>query len=88
MELPKVGGMFKKDQEIVVIESIKSAVDVYCPVSGKVIEVNEELKSKPELISKSPLKDGWLFKLEISDKKELDELMNQQEFKKFIGLEG
>ncbi len=88
VDLPSIGQQFKKDQEVAVIESVKSAADVYCPVSGKIIEVNSILESKPELVSKNPLNKGWLFKIEIFNKSELDTLMEYDEFKKFINEEG
>lgn len=87
VELPETGKEFKKGQEIAVIESVKTAADVYCPVSGNVIEINPELESNPELISKSPLSSGWLFKIEITDPGELDSLMDQTQFKKHINEE-
>jgi len=88
VELPEIGKEFSKGEEIAVIESVKTAADAYCPVSGKVIEINLKLESSPELISKSPLSDGWLFKIEIRDLSELDALMDQDEFKKHINEEG
>lgn len=88
VELPEVGKEFKKGEEIAVIESVKTAADVYCPVSGKVIEINSKLESSPELVSKSPLSEGWLFKIEIKDMSELDALMDQAKFKKHINEVG
>jgi glycine cleavage system H protein len=87
VELPGVGKTFARGEEAAVIESVKSAADVYCPVSGKVIEVNSKVESNPELVSKSPMGEGWLFKIEISDKSELDSLMDDKEFKKHINEE-
>lgn len=88
VELPEVGKEFNKGEEIAVIESVKTAADVYCPVSGKVIEINKKLESSPELISKSPLADGWLFRIEIKDGSELDSLMDTDKFKKHINEVG
>ena len=88
VELPEIGKKFKKDEEAGLIESIKTAADIYCPVGGKVIEINEKLGSEPELVSKSPLSEGWLFKIEITDMKELDSLMEPDQFKKYINEEG
>lgn len=88
VELPEVGKEFKKGEEIAVIESVKTAADVYCPVSGKVIEINSKLESSPELVSKSPFSDGWLFKIEIRDLNELDSLMDTDKFKKHINEVG
>jgi glycine cleavage system H protein len=88
VELPKVGNHYKQNSEAGVIESVKTASDVYIPVSGEIIEVNSELEKTPQLISNNPLDKGWLFKIRISDKRELDTLMNYEEFKKFINEEG
>ena len=88
VELPEVGKEFKKGEEIAVIESVKTAADVYCPLSGKVIEINSKLESSPELVSKRPLSDGWLFKIEIRDLNELDSLMDTDKFKKHINEVG
>jgi len=87
VELPEIGKIFAKSQEAAVIESVKSAADVYCPVGGKVIEVNSALESKPEFVSNSPLENGWLFKIEIADTSELAELMDREEFKKHLNEE-
>ena len=84
VDLPEVGKEFKKDEGIAVIESVKVASDVYTPVSGKVIEINKELENSAELISKSPLEEGWIFKIKIKDKSELESLMDYKEFLKFI----
>ena len=88
VELPEVGKEFKKSDEVALIESVKTAADVYCPVSGKVVEINKRLDQSPELVSKSPLGEGWLFKIEISDPGELDSLMDAGRFKKHISEEG
>lgn len=88
VELPKVGNHYKQNNEAGVIESVKTASDVYIPVSGEIIEVNSELEKAPQLISSNPLDKGWLFKIRISDKKELDMLMDYEEFKKFVNEEG
>lgn len=84
VELPKVGKSFNKGEEAAVVESVKSASDVYCPVSGRVIEVNSKVESEPGLVSKSSLNDGWLFKIEITEPAELDSLMDADEFRKHI----
>lgn len=88
VELPEVGKKFKRNEEAGLIESIKTAADIYCPVEGKVIEINTKLESEPELVSKSPLSEGWLFKIKIADMKEIDSLMDPDKFKKHINEEG
>jgi glycine cleavage system H protein len=88
VELPKKGKKFNKGDEAAVVESAKSAADVYCPVGGEVVEINSKLESSPELVSKNPLTDGWLFKIKITDISELESLMDYKEFKKFVHEEG
>lgn len=80
VELPQVGKQVKKGEEAVVLESTKAAADVYSPVSGTIVEVNTSLTQKPELVNNAPEKDGWLFKLNLIDAKELDALMDQDEY--------
>ena len=74
VELPKVGKMVKAQEEVCIIESTKSAIDVYSPVSGKIVEVNNRLIENISLINFSPEKEGWLFKVEAADLKELEGL--------------
>uniref|UniRef100_A0A7C3SNM5 Glycine cleavage system H protein n=1 Tax=Dictyoglomus turgidum TaxID=513050 RepID=A0A7C3SNM5_9BACT len=85
VDLPEIGKTVKQNDVLAVIESVKSASDVYSPISGKVIEVNEKLKEKPEIINEDPYHEGWIAKLEISNPNELDTLMNAEEYKKLIG---
>lgn len=84
VDLPQVGREVKKGDEVGVIESVKAASDIYTPVSGKIIEINDVLAEKPELISEDPLGKGWIFKIDISDSRELDSLMDHDNFKKFV----
>ncbi len=88
VELPEVGKKFAKGDEAAVVESAKSAADVFCPVGGEVIEVNSNLESNPEFVSKNPLTDGWLFKIKITEMDELESLMDYEEFKKHVHEEG
>jgi glycine cleavage system H protein len=76
VEVPKVGTTLKQKDACMVVESVKAAFDIYAPVSGKVTEVNTRLADEPQLVNQSPFGDGWLFKIEISDLKELDALMD------------
>jgi glycine cleavage system H protein len=85
VELPKIGDQVEKSKGAGVVESVKSVSDVYAPVCGKVTEVNGKLNSNPELVNKSPYKDGWMFKLKIEDKKELDALLAPQDYQKLVG---
>jgi glycine cleavage system H protein len=76
VELPQIGKKVKQGGEVAVVESTKAAADVYSPVSGEIKEVNHTLESTPELLNTSPEKDGWLFKIALSDPKELDSLID------------
>lgn len=80
IQLPKVGNKVKKEEEVVILESTKAAVDLYSPLSGKIIEVNQELIATPEKINRDPEKSGWLFKIEIKDTKEWDQLLTEQQY--------
>ena len=84
VDLPEIGKIVKKDDEVGVIESVKAASDIYTPVSGKITAINELLAEKPELISEDPLGEGWIFKIELSDASEMESLMDQEEFKNFV----
>ena len=80
IELPKVGQMVRLGDEVVVLESTKAAADVYAPVSGRVIKINEELAKTPDLINRAPESSGWLFQLECSDPHEFNRLMTLAEY--------
>ncbi len=83
VELPDEGEEYSKGEEMVVIESVKSVSDVEAPVSGKVVEVNETLEGEPEKINESPFDSGWLLKLDMEDKSELDTLLGETEYEEF-----
>ena len=85
VELPEVGREVAKGEEAIVVESVKAASDVYAPVSGKVTEVNSALSDDPSLVNRSPEEEGWLIRLTISDKSELDGLMDAASYKASIG---
>lgn len=84
VELPSVEEELVQFEEFGVIESVKAVSDVFMPVSGIVLEVNEELMDQPELINEDSYGVGWLIKIEIKDKSELDDLMDSSEYKEFI----
>ena len=85
-ELPAVGKNLSKGAEAAVVESVKAASEVYTPVSGKIIEVNPDLETTPDLVNSSPETKGWFFKIEISNPSELDMLMDEVAYKTFIGV--
>ncbi|HIC92073.1 MAG TPA: glycine cleavage system protein GcvH [Syntrophaceae bacterium] len=85
LELPEVGEEIVKDEAFSSIESTDEIVtDLYAPLSGVVIEVNEELIDTPELVNEDPYEDGWIIKLEISSKSELDELLLPDEYEEYV----
>lgn len=77
VDLPAVGSVAKATGEIAVVESVKAASDIYSPVSGEVVEVNSALQGSPDLINSSPLGEGWLYRLKLSDPAELDGLIDE-----------
>lgn len=76
VELPEVGDQLHAADEAGVVESVKAASDVYAPVSGEVIEINEDLEDAPETINGDPYGDGWFYKLKLKDAAELDDLLD------------
>ena len=87
VELPENGQHVHQGDELLVIESVKAASDVYAPVSGEVIAVNEELNESPEIINNDPYNDGWLCKLKLDDLAELEDLSSAQEYRETLGPE-
>ena len=81
IELPKVGQKVKAGEETVVIESTKAAADVYAPVSGTITAVNEELRTNPSSINQKAETSGWLYKIELTHPKELDDLLSQEQYR-------
>lgn len=81
IELPEVGREVSKGDEIAVVESCKAASDVYSPISGTIVEVNELLTDNPSMVNESPYEEGWLFKIEPSEEGELEELLNASDYK-------
>lgn len=84
VELPKVGERFKKEDKFGVIESVKSVSDLFMPVSGEILEVNERLSSEPELVNYDCYGDGWMIKVQLSDPAELDGAMTADQYKEFV----
>ncbi len=84
IELPEVDVNVDASDEIAVIESVKAAAELRSPVSGTVIEVNEELEDQPELVNENPTEDGWFCKLEMSSPEELDDLLNEDEYSEYV----
>ena len=76
VELPEVGAQLAAGDEAGVVESVKAASDIYAPLSGEVVAINEDLEDAPELVNSDPFGDGWFFRLKLSDQVELDELLD------------
>jgi len=84
VDLPKVGRKVKQGEACCVVESVKAAFDIYAPVSGEISAVNEALVKDPAAVNRSAHEDGWLFKVKVSDPKELDGLMDYKHYQDFI----
>lgn len=87
VELPEVGRNLDASEECAVVESVKAASDIYAPVSGEVIAINEELEDSPELINSDPYGDGWLFRVKLTDESDLEELLSATGYQSAIDEE-
>ena len=87
VELPEVGEMAAAGEEIGVVESVKAAADVYAPVSGTVVAVNENLEDAPELVNQDPYGDGWFYRLEVKDEAEIEELLDAAAYREHCDSE-
>ncbi len=84
VELPAVGDQATQSESVGTIEAVKAVSDLFSPVSGKVVEVNEKLNDDPETVNKDPYGDGWMVKIELSDTDELDNLLDAKAYKETI----
>ncbi len=84
VELPEIGKPIAKDGEAAVVESVKAASEVYAPLSGEVVEVNQALGDEPERVNSAPTGDGWFFKIRFGDPSELDGLMDEAAYLDFV----
>lgn len=85
VELPKVGSKFRQMQPMAIVDSVKASSDIYSPLSGEVVQVNDELSEHPEWINESPYELGWIVKIKPSKLEELDDLMTAGQYSEFIG---
>src|SRR5919199_2212606 len=85
IELPKVGSIFRHMQSMAIIDSVKASSDIYCAMSGEVVEVNEDLLEHPDWINQSPYKLGWIVKVKPSNLEEFNSLMTNEQYTKLIG---
>jgi glycine cleavage system H protein len=86
VELPQVGAKVARGANCAVVESTKAASEVYAPLAGEVLEANAELSAHPERVNQSPYKDGWIFKLRIANRSELDSLLARDAYAKSAGV--
>ena len=84
IELPKIGRLVNAGDQVGVIESVKAASELYTPVSGEIIEVNNELQNSPQIINEDPENTGWFMKIKLNNADELKKLMNLNEYKEII----
>ncbi|SET82506.1 glycine cleavage system protein GcvH [Thalassotalea agarivorans] len=84
VELPEVGDTVDTGDDVAVAESVKAASDIYAPVSGEIVEVNEELEDSPELVNSDAYGDGWMFKVKLSDEGELGNLLDAEGYENSI----
>ena len=84
VELPGVGQAAEQFKQISTIESVKAASDIYAPLSGKIVKINEEINAKPELVNQSPYENGWFFTIEISNEAEKDKLLSAKAYTEHI----
>lgn len=84
VELPDMGAEVEAGKGSAVIESVKAVADLYAPLDGTVVEVNEDLLDQPEVINSDPYEGGWVYKIEIKDESQLDSLMDEAAYAKFV----
>ena len=84
VELPVIGKQVEQDKEAAVVESVKAASDVYAPVSGEVIEINQAIVDEPALVNRDPMGKGWFFKIKISDPSQLERLLDEKAYQAMI----
>ncbi|MZR63349.1 glycine cleavage system protein GcvH [Alcanivorax sp. DP30] len=87
VELPEVGQVVAAGDEAGVVESVKAASDIYAPVSGEIVEINEALEDEPELVNNAPYEGGWLFKIAMSEETDLDNLLTADQYQAQIESE-
>ncbi len=88
VELPEVGDTVNAGDEAGVVESVKAASDIYAPVSGEIIAVNEALTDSPEIVNSDPYHDGWMYKIRLSDEAELEDLLSAEDYEAEVAAAG
>lgn len=84
VDLPDVGDQVEEGEGFAVVESVKAVSDIYAPVGGEIVAINEELEDSPELINESPLERGWIAEIKVEGVAQTGDLMNQQEYEAFL----
>ncbi|MGI6626641.1 MAG: glycine cleavage system protein GcvH [Limnochordia bacterium] len=84
VDLPSIGDVVEEGEGIAVLESVKAVSDVYAPVSGEIVAINEALEESPELVNESPFEAGWIVEIEVAGVAQTGDLMNQQEYEAFL----
>ena len=85
VELPEPGSEFSQGDTVGTIESVKAVADLFLPVSGEIVEINEAVVDTPELVNSDPMDEGWLFKVKLSDTSEIDQLMDAAAYGELLG---
>ncbi len=85
IELPQVSSSFKQNDVMIIIDSVKASSDIYCPVDGEIIEINEKLLEHPELINQSPYEEGWIVKIKPTNPEQIDSLLSKDQYDKLVG---
>ena len=85
VEIESIGDSLKKEEIFGSVEAVKTVSDLFIPVSGEIIEMNENLEDNPELINDDPYGDGWIIKMKINDSSELNDLLSPEEYKELVG---
>lgn len=88
VELPEVGAAVTAGEEVAVVESVKAASDIYAPVDGSIVAVNEALEDSPELVNESPYGDGWFFKISTDDTSSLESLLSAEDYRQICEADG
>ena len=85
IELPQVSSSFKQNDVMAIIDSVKASSDLYCPVDGEIIEINDKLSEHPELINQSPYEEGWIVKMKPSNPEQIDSLLSKEQYDEIVG---
>jgi len=88
VEMPEIGSRFKKGDSLGVVESVKTVADLYCPVTGKVVETNSALKDHPQFVNEDPYGKGWMVKVEVEDQEEMKGLLSAKAYQGTLTEEG